>query len=74
MAHTLTPRAEEERHEAGNHFSPPLYKVPGYKSLYLTPVSSLGTLGPLYHRCIGRMYPGAVCMCAHSHVCLLRLK
>lgn len=43
MAHTLTPRTEEEtgRHEAGNHFSLQRYKVPGYKSLYLTPVSRL---------------------------------
>ena len=46
MAHTLTPRTEEEtgRHqvgEAGNHFSLQLYKVPGYKRLYLTPVSEM---------------------------------
>lgn len=56
VAHTLTPRTEEEtgRHEAGNHSSLQLYKVPGYKSLYLTPVSGL-VLWVLDIRCSGRM-------------------
>lgn len=74
VAHTLTPRTEEEtgRHEAGNHFSLQLYEAPGYKSLYLTPVSRL-VLWVLYIpiavvQCNLELC-ACVCACMFAHSC-----
>ena len=69
VAHTLTPGTEEEtgRLEKGNHFSLQLYKVPGYKRLYLNPMSRL-VLWVLY--ITGEVVECNLvlreCVCAHS--------